>query len=49
MQTRSDAFDRIILAAYFVVAYLLSNLFEKKRDLPGLTFWTPIASEESNA
>lgn len=30
----------------FVVAYVVSSLFEKKRDLPGLTFWTQIPSEE---
>ncbi|HPC16676.1 MAG TPA: sodium:solute symporter [Candidatus Hydrogenedentes bacterium] len=30
----------------FVVAYLLSSLFEQKRDLTGLTFWTQIESEE---
>jgi len=30
----------------FVVAYLISSLFERKRDLTGLTFWTQIASEE---
>ena len=32
----------------FVLAYLISSLFEKKRDLPGLTFWTQIASENTD-
>lgn len=30
----------------FVVAYLISSLFESKRDLTGYTFWTQIDSEE---
>jgi solute:Na+ symporter, SSS family len=30
----------------FVVAYLVSSLFEKKRDLPGLTFWNQMPPEE---
>jgi SSS family solute:Na+ symporter len=33
----------------FIVAYLLSSLFERKRDLPGLTFWTQIPSEDAEA
>ena len=33
----------------FVLAYLVSSLFEPKRDLTGLTFWTQIASEEEGA
>lgn len=31
----------------FVAAYLISSLFEKKRDLTGLTFWTQIPGEEA--
>ena len=30
----------------FVVAYLVSSLFEPKRDLTGLTFWTPVSDPE---
>lgn len=30
----------------FAVAYLVSSLFEKKRDLPGLTFWNQMEPEE---
>jgi len=30
----------------FVVAYLVSSLFEPKRDLAGLTFWTQAAAPE---
>ncbi len=30
----------------FVVGYLISSLFEKKRDLPGLTFWNQVEREE---
>jgi solute:Na+ symporter, SSS family len=30
----------------FVIAYLISSLFEKKRDLPGLTFWNQMAPED---
>lgn len=33
----------------FILAYLVSSLFERKRDLPGLTFWTQIGSEEDEA
>jgi len=33
----------------FVVAYLVSSLFEPRRDLTGLTFWTQIVSEEERA
>lgn len=33
----------------FVVAYLIASLFEKKRDLTGLTFWTQIKTEENEA
>ena len=33
----------------FVLAYLISSLFERKRDLPGLTFWTQIGSENTDA
>jgi SSS family solute:Na+ symporter len=33
----------------FVVAYFISSLFEEKRDLTGLTFWTQIPSEEETA
>lgn len=31
----------------FVVAYLISSLFEPKRDLTGLTFWTQIKGTET--
>jgi SSS family solute:Na+ symporter len=33
----------------FVLAYLISSLFEKKRDLTGLTLWTQIKTEENEA
>lgn len=33
----------------FIVTYLVSSLFEPKRDLTGLTFWTQSGSEEEEA
>jgi SSS family solute:Na+ symporter len=33
----------------FVVAYVVSSLFERKRDLTGLTFWTQMGAEEEPA
>jgi len=30
----------------FVIAYLISSLFEKRRDLSGLTFWNQLKAEE---
>jgi hypothetical protein len=31
----------------FVVTYVLSSLFEPRRDLTGLTFWTQLGSSSS--
>jgi len=33
----------------FIVAYLVASLFEPRRDLTGLTFWTQAPSEEEQA
>ncbi|MBI4558399.1 MAG: sodium:solute symporter [Candidatus Hydrogenedentes bacterium] len=33
----------------FVVSYLVASLFERKRDLTGLTFWTQVAAQEEVA
>ncbi len=33
----------------FIVAFLVSSLFEKKRDLTGLTFWSQVEPEEGES
>lgn len=33
-------------AIMFTVTYLISSLFERRRDLTGLTFWTQVSREE---